>query len=109
MSSYFDEASRRYEKSNDKAILETVINRYRAYLEYLAKECYVRESDRVAELRNQFEAVIQEYKAGHNSYLLSDLHDIAHKVGTAHIELKGGRCAGDNPYFKNQGAWLPEE
>ena len=96
MSSYFDRMSRCV--TEPREVVSLVRDQYRWYLRDIADECLVKERERLYELQADFDR-IKEAEAGQRNPLweLQMMHDFAHKLGSARIQLRGGRFAGDNP------------
>ncbi len=96
MSSYFDRMSRCVD--NPREVVSLVRDQYRWYLRDIASECLVKERARLHELQADFDQ-IEQVGAGQRNPLweLQMMHDFAHMLGSARIQLRGGRTAGDNP------------
>ena len=105
MSSYFDEMGRRAyqaEQKGDQAKAEAILSQAKQqvadYLDWIEKHALKREAAKVAILRDKFES-LRPPRLTASFAISGDLHELGHDIGRARIAIRGGRYAGDNPYF----------
>lgn len=94
MSSYFDTMGRCF--YDKEAISKLVLTQYRNYLSDLQDNVVEEDEDKLADLVVElFE--IERHCEGRPETMVSCIHDLAHKVGSACLKMKDGSYAGDNP------------
>jgi len=94
MSSYFDTMGRCF--YDKEAISDLVLKQYRAYLSELQDNVVPEDEDKLGDLMVElFE--IERHCNGRPETMVSCIHDLAHKVGSAGLRMKDGSYAGDNP------------
>jgi hypothetical protein len=98
MSSYFDKMGRCL---NDPwEVVSLMRKQYGAYLSDLQERVVPADEDKLGELVVQFvelEVRPSVLTKRDPEWAISDMHDLAHRVGQSGIRLKDGGRAGDNP------------
>jgi len=105
MSSYFDEmgtraldAEQKGDTEKAKQIAAEVKQRVGDYLTWIEQHALKSEASKLPALRAKFEA-IGPAPYGASFLIGGNLHELGHDIGRARIRIRGGRTAGDSPYY----------
>ena len=108
MSSYFDTMARKNQGLQTKderiALANEVVERVKAYLEYIETHSPATYATSVHDLKQSFLILskLREWDED-GTFLIENMHDMGHKIGTARIPVKHHPHTrfSDNPYWEN--------